>query len=96
MITGVEVTPITELEEHWEDAVADAEVEPAPHADNDVAAYRWLRIVSDLAQTPAANMTDIAVKIGIAVRELRFHGGGRLIELLLESAEQDCLRIAAG
>jgi hypothetical protein len=49
--------------------------------------------ISEIAHIPAANVTDVAVKIGIAARQLRIHVGERLVELLLESAEQDCLRL---
>jgi hypothetical protein len=53
-----------------------------------------LGILAEIAETPAANVTDVAVKIGIAARELRVRNGDPLIALLLESAEEDCIRLA--
>jgi hypothetical protein len=95
MADGVEVTRIADLEERWEDAVADTNDRSALYAETEVATVRSLGIMSELAQTPAANMTDLAIKISIVARDLRLHAGERLLALLLESAEQDCLRIAA-
>jgi hypothetical protein len=93
MLVGVEVTRIADLEGQWEDAVADASDEGTPDVET-VAIARSLSILSEIAQIPAASITDVAVKIGIAARDLRLHTDERLLVLVLESAEQDCLRIA--
>ena len=95
MPVGVEVGRIARLEEQWGHAVADANGGGALDAETEVATVRSLCIISELAQTPAANMTDVAAKIGIVARDLRLHMGERLLALLLESAERDCLRMAS-
>jgi hypothetical protein len=94
MITGAEVTRVVELEEAWEDAATDANDENSPGAETDAATVLSLSLLSEIAQTPAANMTDVAVKIGIAARDLRSRLSDPMIMLLLESAEQDCLLLA--
>jgi hypothetical protein len=93
MVVRAGVRRIAELEERWENAVADANDETNSTAD--AATVRSLSFFSEIAQIPAANITDVAVKIGIAARDLRLHTDERLLVLVLESAEQDCLRIAA-
>lgn len=95
MTFGVEATRIADLEAQWEDAVADANDHSTAHRETDAATAQSLSIISEIAQTPAANIMDVAVKIGIAARDLRLHVGERLLALLLESAERDCLRMAA-
>ena len=95
MPVGVEVGRIAELEEQWGDAIADASSRGAIDGETEVATVRSLCIISELAQTPSGNMTDVAAKIGIVARDLRFHVGERLLALLLESAERDCLRMAS-
>lgn len=95
MPIGVEVTRIAALEEQWKDTVMDVNDDSTLDAETEVATARSLSIISEIAQTPAANIPDVAVKIGIAARDLRLHVGERLIALLLESAEKDCVRIAA-
>ena len=95
MTVGVEPTRIADLEEQWEDAIADTNDDSNPDGATDAANVQSLSIISEIAQTPAVNITDVALKIGIAARDLRLHVGERLVALLLESAEQDCLRIAA-
>jgi hypothetical protein len=96
MVDRVQVSRMFDLEEQWEDAIADTIDEGNPDTETDLAIAQSLSIMSEIAQTPAANMTDVAVKIGIVARDLRLHAGERLLALLLESAERDCLRIAAG
>ena len=91
MVLGNEATRIVELEEQWKVAAAAATNDNSP--ETDAATCRSLRVMSEIAQTPAANMTDVAVKIGIAVRELRHRFGDAMLALLLASAEQDCLRL---
>jgi hypothetical protein len=95
MAGRIQVSQMSDLAEQWEGAVADANDEGNPNTETDLATAQSLTIMSEIAQTPAANMTDVAVKIGIVAHDLRLHAGERLLALLLESAEQDCLRIAA-
>ena len=95
MVVPVEARRIVELEERWENAVADANDETNPSDERDAATARSLSFLSEIARIPAANTADVAVKIGIAERELRLRAGEPLLALLLESAEEDCLRLAA-
>ena len=60
MPVGVEVGRIARLEEQWGHAVADANGGGALDAETEVATVRSLCIISELAQTPAANVTDVA------------------------------------
>jgi hypothetical protein len=94
MFIGVKVTRVIELEEQWEDAAGNAQNEFAQDAETDTATVLSLSILSEIAQTPAANVTDVAVKIGIVERELRIRNGDRILAVLLASAEQDCLRMS--
>jgi hypothetical protein len=95
MVVRVEAEGIAELEERWEDAVADANDETYSSAETDAATARSLSLLSEIAQLPAANITDVAVKIGIAQRDLRRRASEPVVALLLECAEEDCLRLAA-
>jgi hypothetical protein len=95
MVTGVEVTRVAELEEAWEDAAGEADNTDVPDGEEtDVATIQSLSILAEIAQTPAANINDVAVKIGIIERELRLRNGDLMLALLLSSAEEDCLRLS--
>jgi hypothetical protein len=94
MAVVVEVTRIDEFEEQCEGAVGAANNDGTPDVEADVAPALARSIMSDLAQMPAADMTEVAIKIGIAVCRLRVQLSEPLLQQLLESAEQDCLRLA--
>jgi hypothetical protein len=92
MVVPAEARRIAELEEQWENAVEDANDVSNLSAERSAAAARSRSFLREVAQTLAANMTDVAVKIGIVERDLHHRVGEPLLTLLLESAEQDCLR----
>ena len=81
---------ITELEGEWGEADSNC----ASDAVMDVSTLLFYCILAEIAKTPAANMTDVAVKIGIVERELRIRNNERMLALLLSSAEQDCVWVA--
>lgn len=85
VVIGNDVTIVTQLEWRLEGAVEDGA--------SDTAIEQSLSNISRIAETPAANITDVAVKIGVAAREIRNRSGDPMITLLLESAEDDCLRL---
>jgi hypothetical protein len=99
MRIGVEVVRLLEREErweneHWEDSAGDTEGRCAPDAVTALAIASHPGVLAEIAQTPAANMTDVAVKIGVVERELCNRTGDRMLAQLLSSAERDCLRMS--
>jgi hypothetical protein len=96
---GVEVVRLLEREEHWEnehleESAGDIERGRAPHAVSALPVASHPGVLVEIAQTPAANMTDVAVKIGVVERELRNRNGDRMLAQLLSSAERDCRRMS--
>jgi hypothetical protein len=85
MTVGTDVTRVSELEERWEDAVENGA--------SDSAVEQSVRLMIEIAQTPAATVADVAMKISVAVRDIRYRFTDPLVALLLESAEEDCLRL---
>lgn len=85
MAIGNKVSRVAELEERWEDTVdngaADANV------------VQSVRLMIEIAQTPAATLADVAMKISVAARDIRCRFTDPLVALLLESAEEDCMRL---
>ena len=88
-----ELTRVAKLGQRWNQIVKDADAEGVSDSDADVATYQLLSIVAELAQTRATNIVDVAVKITVAIRELRLHVGAPLVEWLLQSVKEDCLRM---
>jgi hypothetical protein len=85
MTVGTDVTRVSELEERWEDAVENGA--------SDSAVEQSVRLMIEISQTPAATAADVAMKISVAVRDIRYRFTDPLVALLLESAEEDCLRL---
>jgi hypothetical protein len=86
MAVGNKVSRVTELQEQWEGAVEDGA--------SDASLEQSVRLMVEMAQTPAATLADVATKISIAARDIRYRFTDPLVALLLESAEDDCLRLA--
>ena len=85
MVIGAEVTRVAELEERWEDTVEDGVA--------DASVEQSVRLMIEIAQTPATTLADVATKIRVAARDIRYRFTDPLVALLLESAEEDCMRL---
>lgn len=89
MATAVKqhTTFVAQLEELWLSAIEGTSPGDGKRATD---------IASLIASTPADDLVDVAVKIGLALRDLRLEVTSPLTLTLLDSAEQDCLRLADG
>lgn len=87
-------TRIAALEEDWQEAIDAANDPDATVAETDSARALSTEIAAQITQTPSASVIDVATKLHIALRDIRENRIGADVTALLESAEQDLLRLA--